>query len=104
MEWLNEHAPRGSHTAGLMAPWIVEVSGPVLLRPDIEIITGSLPDFSVMKTSPEPYYLMFILRRGMEGESADEIAYTEKRGVLEHQIFVDQVPILRIYRFGGESP
>jgi hypothetical protein len=104
MEWLNEHAPRGSHVAALIAPWIVEVSGPVLLRPDIEIIIGSLPDFSVMKTSPEPYYLMFILRRGMERESADEIAYTKKRGTLEYQISVDQVPILQIYRFGGATP
>ncbi len=101
MEWLNEHAPRGSHVAALIAPWIIEISGPVLLRPDIEPLVGSLPDFSVMNASREPYYLMFILRRGMERESADEIAYTEKRGVLEYQIFVDQVPILQIYRFGG---
>jgi hypothetical protein len=103
MEWLNEHAPEGSHVAALIAPWIVEISGPVLLRPDIEPLVGSLPDFSVMKAAPTPTYLMFILR-GMEGESADEIAYTKERGSLEYQLSVDQVPILQIYRFGGGAP
>ncbi len=102
MVWLNEHAPQGSHVAALIAPWIVEISGPVLLRPDIEPLVGSLPDFSVMKAAPAPTYLMFILR-GVEGESADEIAYTRKRGVLEYQILVDRVPIMEIYRFGGTS-
>jgi len=54
MEWLNGHAPAGSHVAALIAPWNVEISDPVLLRPDIEPVVGSLPDFSVMKASPEP--------------------------------------------------
>jgi hypothetical protein len=102
MEWLNEHVPKGSHVAALIAPWIVEISGPVLLRPDIEPLVGSLPDFSVMKAQPAPTYLMFILR-GMEGESADEIAYTKKRGSLEYELSVDEVTILQIYRFGGEQ-
>jgi hypothetical protein len=103
MEWLNANALAGSRVAALIAPWIVEVSGPVLLRPDIEPVVGSLPDFSVMNASKAPNYLMFILR-GMEGESAEEIAYTKKRGALEHERSVDQVPILRIYRFGGKPP
>jgi hypothetical protein len=100
MEWLSANAPENSHVAALIAPWIVEISGPVLLRPDIQPVVGSLPDFSIMKASKAPYYLMFILR-GIEGESADEIAYTKKRGALEYELSVDQVPILQIYRFGG---
>ena len=48
-------------------------------------------------------FLVFILC-GIEGKSADEIAYTKKRGSLEYQISVDQVPILLIYRFWGDTP
>ncbi len=100
MEWLNSHAPPNSHLHALIANWIVQVSGPVILRQDIQISPeGALPDFDVMRASPSPYYLMFILRQG--GESADEIAYTIKHGRLVYQVVVDSVPILVIYRFGG---
>jgi len=44
---------------------------------------------------------MFIQRRMMEGQSEEEIAYTRKHRILEYQISVGQVPILKIYRFGG---
>jgi hypothetical protein len=98
MEWLNQNAPTNSTVSGLIAPWIVELSGSVLLRPDIHVISV-LPDFSVMRQAQDPYYLMFILRDG--GSSQDEIVYTRKRGELVHQINVDGVPILEIYRFGG---
>ena len=57
MEWLNEHAPEGSHVAALIAPWMIEISGPVLLRPDLEPLVGSLPDFSVMRAAPAGPYL-----------------------------------------------
>jgi hypothetical protein len=89
--------------AALIAPCIVEISGPVLLRPDLEPLVGGLPHFSVMKAAPGPTYLMFILR-WMEGESADEIAYTKKRGIFYYQLSVDEVAILQIYRFGGQIP
>lgn len=54
-----------------------------------------------MKAAPAPTYLMFTLR-GIEGESADKIAYAKKRGSLEYQILVDEVTILQIYRFEGD--
>ncbi len=102
MEWLNEHAPEGSHVAALIAPWIVEISGPVLLRPDIEPLVGSLPDFSVMKAQPAPTYLMFILR-GMEGESAGRDRLHQEARQPRVPDLVDEVPILQIYRFGGDQ-
>ena len=58
---------------------------------------------STAKAAPAPTYLMSILR-GIEGESADEIAYTKKRGSLEYQLSVDEVTILQIYRSGGDPP
>lgn len=98
MEWLNKNAPANSSTRALIAPWIVELSAPVLLRPDIHIIS-KLPDFSVMRQSQDPYYLMFILRDG--GNAQDEIDYTRQHAKLVYQIVVDRVPILEIYQVGG---
>jgi hypothetical protein len=60
-----------------------------------------MPDGSEMQASKEPYYIMFILR-GDLGNAEDEVDYTMNRGKLVHQIVVDQVPVLYIYRFGGD--
>jgi len=98
MEWLSKNAQANSSVCAMIAPWIVELSAPVLLRSDIHVIT-QIPDFSIMRQSQEPYYLMFILRDG--GSNQDEIDYTRKRGHLVYQIIVSRVPILQIYQFGG---
>ena len=98
MEWLDQNAPINSSTYALIAPWIINLSGPVLLRSDIRIVT-TLPDFKIMDQAREPYYLMFILRNG--GDAQDEIDYTMKHAKLVYQIVVDRVPILDIYKFGG---
>lgn len=100
MEWLNENAPPNSKLVVLVAGWVAEIEAPVLLRPDIQIVQ-SMPDGPEMQASKEPYYIMFILRAGL-GNAEDEVDYTMNRGKLVHQIVVDQVPVLYIYRFGGE--
>jgi hypothetical protein len=98
MEWLNKNAPANSSVRALIAPWIVTISAPVLLRSDIHAIS-KLPDFSVMRQSQDPYYLMFILRGG--GGAQDEIDYTRKNAKLVYRIIADRVPILEIYQLGG---
>lgn len=99
MEWLNEHAPYNSYLIIPVAGWVAELQAPILLRPDIEIVP-SMPDDLTLRTSDKPYFVMFILRRGL-GNSQDEVDYTIKYGTLVHQIVVDQVPIFHLYRFGG---
>ncbi len=98
LEWLSQNAPANSSVHALIAPWIVELSAPVFLRPDIQVVS-QLPDFSIMKQSRDPYYLMFILRGG--GDSQDEIDYTTQHANLVYQVITDHVPILEIYKFGG---
>jgi hypothetical protein len=100
MEWLNENAPPNSKLVVLVAGWVADIEAPVLLRPDIQIVQ-SMPDGPEMQASKKPYYIMFILRAGL-GNVEDEVDYTMNRGKLVHQIVVDQVPVLYIYRFGGE--
>jgi 4-amino-4-deoxy-L-arabinose transferase-like glycosyltransferase len=101
MEWLNENAPPNSKLVVLVANWVAYIEAPVLLRSDIQIV-NSMPDGPEMQASPEPYYIMFILRAGL-GNAEDEVEYTMNRGTLVHQIVVDQVPVLYIYRFGGKN-
>jgi 4-amino-4-deoxy-L-arabinose transferase-like glycosyltransferase len=98
MEWINENAPQDSIVSALMADWIVNISGPVFLRKDLIVMPASnLPDFSIMKQADVPTYLMFITR---DGFYTDEIEYSINRGTLVHEIVVDNVVIMQIYRFG----
>ncbi len=99
MEWINQNGPANSYINALIAPWIVEISGPVILRQDIKIVS-QLPDFSLMDQSPDPYFLMFILRSG--GSSQDEIDYIQQHEQPVYRVVVDHVPILVIYQFGGK--
>jgi hypothetical protein len=99
MEWLNENAPPNSKLVAPVAGWVANIEAPVILRPDLQIVQ-SMPDNEEMQASPEPYFIMFILRAGL-GNAEDEVAYTMNHGKLVHQIIVDQVPVLYIYQFGG---
>jgi Dolichyl-phosphate-mannose-protein mannosyltransferase len=101
MEWLNENAPPNSRLVVLVANWVAYIEAPVLLRSDIQIV-NSMPDGPEMQASTEAYYIMFILRADL-GNAKDEVGYTMSRGTLVHQIVVDHVPVLYIYRFGGKN-
>ncbi len=99
MEWLSQNAPAGSVVHAMSAGWIVDISAPVFLRPDIQVMpVEHLPDFSVLDRSEKPVYLMFALRGG---DLLDELAYCQKRKAPVYQIVVDNAPILQIFKFGG---
>jgi phage shock protein PspC (stress-responsive transcriptional regulator) len=100
IDWLNTNAPSNSSVHALVANWLLEISSPVLLRSDIHAIpTGKLNDFPILEASPNPTYLMFILR----GAPSDEIEYCIKNKNPVYEIIVDRVPILQIYQFGGSE-
>lgn len=99
MEWINQNAPENSSVQALIAPWIVDISAPVILRPDIEVIPqGTLSDYSILREKRTPTYLMFITR-GVAQNSNTNYCVTHEKPV--HQIFVDGVPVLMIFQFGG---
>ena len=99
MDWLDRNAPPDSKLVVLMAPWVADLEAPVFLRSDIQLVHG-MPDGPEMNASKQPYYIMFILRAGL-GNAEDEVVYAQKHGQLAYQIFVDGVPVLHIYKFGG---
>jgi len=100
MEWVNKNAPPNSYLVVPVAGWVADLEAPVFLRSDIHLV-DSMPDYPIMKASATPYYIMFILR-GDLGNAQDEVDYTLTHAELAHQIVIDDVPILRIYRFGGQ--
>jgi hypothetical protein len=100
MNWLNENAPYNSSLHALLANWIVELSGPVFLRSDINVIeSGTLQDFKILEASANPIYLMFILR----GDPDHEMAFCMKNKKPVYEIVVDHVTITQIYQFGGNT-
>ena len=97
IEWLNHNALPNSAVQALVANWLLELSGPVLLRSDIYVIpSGKLQDFPILESSPNATYLMFIVN----GAAEDEIEYCKTRKIPVHEIIVDHVAILQIYQFG----
>lgn len=97
MQWIDQNVPIGSPVTVLIAPWIVNLSAPVMLRPDIQVISKPL-DSNIVQQSKVPFYVMFITR---EGFASDEINFTRQHAILVYQLFVDKVQILCIYKFGG---
>jgi hypothetical protein len=98
--WLDNNAPPNSSVQALIANWLLELSGPVLLRPDIHVIpSGKLQDFSILDSSPNATFLMFIV----DGAPEDEIEYCMTRKKPVYEIMVDNIPILQIYQFGPSS-
>jgi hypothetical protein len=64
MEWLNEHAPEGSHVAALIAPWIIEISGhaaPVDIKPN-----WKPAGLSLMTTAACPTAMFILGSRGAD--------------------------------------
>ncbi len=98
MTWLSQNAPQGSIVRGMTAEWIIDLTAPLFLRPDIRIMTQeNIPDFNVMNQSDHPIYLIFVIR---QWNHLDELAYCQKHKTPVYQIDVDGVPILQIFEFG----
>jgi hypothetical protein len=100
IEWLDENVPHNSRLVTPVAYWVVNIEAPVLLRPDIKIVPG-IPPGAEMMASKEPFFLMFIDRPLSNPALKSYLAYVMQHGKLVHQIFVDHVPVLYIYKFGG---
>ena len=99
MAWLSQNTPEGSMVRGMTAGWLVELSAPVFLRPDQQVMTlKDLPDFTTLEKSETPIYLMFAIRDG--SDFLDKLAYCQNYKPPAYQIIVDDVPILQIFKFG----
>jgi len=102
MIWLSQNAPQGSSVRGMTAEWIVDLTGPLFLRPDIQIMSNKyLPDFDTLKESNNSIYLMFVIR---DWSHMDALAYCQKHQEPVYEIKVDGVPIMQIFRFGRDVP
>lgn len=96
--WLNANAPEGAFLYVPVAPWVVTVAAPIWLRTDIRVIHRH--DLVPRLSSERAVYVMFITRRGWY----DAIAtYSERELKPVHQVDVDGLPIMKIYRLGGVS-
>ncbi len=93
MAWLNANAEQDANLYVPVADWLAQITGPLYLRPDIQILDGENP--GSISEAQGPVYVMFVTRSGFY----DEIAYALSR---EHQpdyeIVVDGVSILQIHK------
>jgi hypothetical protein len=96
--WLNANAPEGAFLYVPVAPWVVTVAAPIWLRTDIRVIPRH--DLVPRLSSGRAVYVMFITRRGWY----DAIAtYSERELKPVHQVVVDGLPVMKIYRLGVVS-
>lgn len=93
MTWLAENAEDNSSLYVPIADWLVDLTGPLYLRPDIQILDGENPDS--IQQAQGTVYVMFITRSGFYDEVAKDCA-AEKDPVYE--ILVQGVPIMQIYQ------
>ena len=96
INWLNQHADSNSELITPIAPWIVDITAPLWLRPDIQV--KSNPDIDVLKTESgsRSIYIMFITRQSFYNPLTN---YCINQLKPIYQIIIDQVPVLEIYRF-----
>ncbi len=93
MEWLNANAEPNSVLYTAIADWTVRLPAPLWLRKDISIIPAEAVLDSL--TTGRTVYIMFITRAGWYNYIARGC---EQRLTPAHEITVDGVPILKIYR------
>jgi 4-amino-4-deoxy-L-arabinose transferase-like glycosyltransferase len=93
IRWLNGAADHNAVVHVAVAPWLVQMTAPIWLRPDIEVLLPEpvpplvLPDRSV--------YVMFVTRTGWYTDIAK---YCVQNLSPIHQVLVDGFPVLQIYR------
>lgn len=101
IEWLNQNAPPGAQVRALAADWLLDLTGPVLLRPDLKVMyTSQGLDLSVMGKPAQPVYLMYVTRLKYYNS---QTALAEKIGKLVYSIDVDGVTILKMVQIGGSQ-
>ena len=97
MQWLRQNASPDARVYAMNANWILDLSAPVLLRPDIRVLQAPLPDFRQLEAAPDPTYLLFLLD---PPDQKDELAYCRARYRPSFEIVIDSVTILQIFRLG----
>ncbi|MEM7028857.1 MAG: hypothetical protein AAF629_04645 [Chloroflexota bacterium] len=93
IRWLNENVPENTQVYVSVAPHIVHLVDPIWLRDDLTIIEEAY----LIEKNPVhvPIYVMTVTRKSLYDNLA---AYCAARLEPVHEIVVDDVPILQIYR------
>jgi len=95
MRWLNAAAPPNAALHVPVAPWLVELTAPIWLRPDIAVVPAE--ETRATLHASRPLYIMFITRAGFYTPIARLCVETLPP---VHEIRVAGLPVLQIYRLG----
>jgi hypothetical protein len=98
MQWLDQNAEQHARLYVPVANWLVQLTGPLWLRSDIEVVSPQ--DVAEIHTSDTPVYVMFITRPDFYDKVAQDCLQNLKP---VHQVLVDHVPILLIYRLPPQN-
>lgn len=93
MQWLNRAAPLNAAVHVPVAPWLVEMTAPIWLRPDLGVVPAESIEPALL--ADRTVYVMFVTRTGFYTPLAK---LCSERLTPEHQILVDGLPVLQIYR------
>lgn len=93
VRWINANAARDVALHVPVAPWLAELTAPIWLRKDIGVIPGESVEHSL--DLGRSVYVMFITRVGFYTPIAK---YCVQQMSPVHEILVDGLPILQIYR------
>ncbi len=93
MRWLNAHAAPNAGVFSNIAEWLVRLPAPLWLRSDLKVL--SEPVANKWISDGNPLYVIFVTRPLYDNRLA-EFCPSESTPV--HEIVVDQLPILQIYR------
>jgi hypothetical protein len=94
LQWINENVEPDASLGVPVANWLVQITRRIWVRPDINLLPAR-PDDKELK-SGKPVYIMFITRPEFYTELA---TYCASHLTPVHQIVVDGVPVLVIYRW-----
>lgn len=97
MAWLNANAEQDAGLYVPVADWLVQITGPLYLRPDIRVLNGEDP--GSLSGVEGPIYVMFVTRTGFYDEIAKDLSANDEP---EYQIVVDGVSILQIHKIQGK--
>jgi hypothetical protein len=98
MLWLSRHAEAEAVVYVPVGDWLVQMTAPLYLREDIQALGKQ--DAALLEEMDRPVYVMFITRPGFYDEVA--LDCVQNRTPL-HEIAVQGVPLLQIYRLPGVS-
>ena len=97
MQWINQNAVEDSSLYVPVAEWLVQMTAPLWLRPDIQVLTKNDTEW-VLETDTT-VYVMFITRSEFYDAAAKYCIRSNKTPV--HQVIVDGVPVMKIYQLSG---